>query len=115
MCEHFFFLQSFDSELSCATFSGRNLKIGKKNCSLKPLIGCPFGSLFQVDNGKDGPYLSLVVQSKEEEEEGGVVHFFKSLSGALGFKAIFFKKILILCSLIASLVGVNLNFLLFDC
>ncbi|KAH1204268.1 tRNA (adenine(58)-N(1))-methyltransferase non-catalytic subunit trm6 [Glycine max] len=30
------------------------LKIGNKNCSLQPLIGCPFGTVFQVD----GPFLS---------------------------------------------------------
>lgn len=41
------------------------LKIGNKNCSLQPLIGCPFGSLFQVDNGSRGPYLSRVVPSAE--------------------------------------------------
>uniref|UniRef100_A0A803KVA5 tRNA (adenine(58)-N(1))-methyltransferase non-catalytic subunit TRM6 n=1 Tax=Chenopodium quinoa TaxID=63459 RepID=A0A803KVA5_CHEQI len=44
------------------------LKIGKKNFSLQPIVGCPFGSSFRVDNGKDGPYLSRVVPS---EEEGG--------------------------------------------
>ncbi|KAG9443002.1 hypothetical protein H6P81_018856 [Aristolochia fimbriata] len=36
------------------------LKVGNKKCSLRPLIGCPFGSLFQVDNGPKGPFLSLV-------------------------------------------------------
>ncbi|KAL5778191.1 hypothetical protein ACOSP7_011117 [Xanthoceras sorbifolium] len=41
------------------------LKIGNKNYSLQPLVGCPFGSLFQVDNGKEGPVLSRVVPSKE--------------------------------------------------
>lgn len=48
-----------------------NLKIGMKTCSLQPLIGCPFGSLFRVDNGKDGPYLSRHVQTEEEEGGGG--------------------------------------------
>ncbi|XP_068645978.1 uncharacterized protein [Aristolochia californica] len=36
------------------------LKIGNKKCSIRPLIGCPFGSLFQVDIGPKGPFLSLV-------------------------------------------------------
>ncbi|GAB4852513.1 hypothetical protein Ancab_016727 [Ancistrocladus abbreviatus] len=51
------------------------LKIGKKNCSLRPLIGCPFGSLFRVETGKDGAYLSRVLQTEEgndapEKEDG---------------------------------------------
>lgn len=49
------------------------LKIGKKNCSLKPLIDCPFGSLFRVDSGKDGPYLSLVVHTEGDEEGGNSI------------------------------------------
>ncbi|KNA16003.1 hypothetical protein SOVF_092840 [Spinacia oleracea] len=40
------------------------LKIGKKNCSLQPIVGCPFGSSFRVEDGKDGPYLSLVVATE---------------------------------------------------
>lgn len=47
--------------------SGSTLKIGNKNCSLQPLIGCPFGSLFQVDNGKEGPNLSRVIPSTEDD------------------------------------------------
>ncbi|KAK9676125.1 hypothetical protein RND81_11G055900 [Saponaria officinalis] len=55
------------------------LKVGKKNCSLQPIIGCPFGSLFSVESGKDGMYLSRVLPTddesnavhKEEEEETG--------------------------------------------
>lgn len=46
---------------------GSTLKIGNKNCSLQPLIGCPFGSLFQVDNGKEGPNLSRVIPSTEDD------------------------------------------------
>ncbi|CAK8536093.1 unnamed protein product [Lathyrus sativus] len=34
------------------------LKIGKKNCSLQSLIGCPFGTVFQLDTSSDGPFLS---------------------------------------------------------
>ncbi|XP_058725377.1 uncharacterized protein LOC131596666 [Vicia villosa] len=34
------------------------LKIGNKNCSLQPLIGCPFGTVFQLDTSSDGPFLS---------------------------------------------------------
>lgn len=41
------------------------LKIGNKNCSLQPLIGCPFGSLFQVENGDKGSYLSRFIPSIE--------------------------------------------------
>ncbi|KAK3033235.1 hypothetical protein RJ639_033115 [Escallonia herrerae] len=40
--------------------AGSTLKIGNKNCALRPLIGCPFGSLFQVENGTGGPYLSRI-------------------------------------------------------
>ncbi|KAK6939348.1 tRNA (adenine(58)-N(1))-methyltransferase non-catalytic subunit TRM6 [Dillenia turbinata] len=35
--------------------AGATLKIGNKNCSLRPLIGCPFGSLFQVETGDKDP------------------------------------------------------------
>ncbi|CAL5205818.1 unnamed protein product [Lathyrus oleraceus] len=35
------------------------LKIGNKNCSLQPLIGCPFGTVFQLDTSdSDGSFLS---------------------------------------------------------
>ncbi|XP_004152653.1 tRNA (adenine(58)-N(1))-methyltransferase non-catalytic subunit trm6 isoform X2 [Cucumis sativus] len=43
------------------------LKIGNKSFSLKPLIGCPFGSLFQIENGGNGPELARVMPSREEE------------------------------------------------
>lgn len=36
----------------------RKLKIGNKNLSLKPLIGCGFGSVFQVESGPQGSFLS---------------------------------------------------------
>ncbi|CAN4093975.1 unnamed protein product [Withania somnifera] len=49
------------------------LKIGNKKCSLQPLIGCPFGSLFQVESGKEGPFLTRFVPNAEgnnlEEKE----------------------------------------------
>ncbi|KAF3638824.1 putative Winged-helix DNA-binding transcription factor family protein [Capsicum annuum] len=41
------------------------LKIGNKKCSLQPLIGCPFGSLFQVESGKEGPCLTRMVPNGE--------------------------------------------------
>ncbi|XP_062163200.1 uncharacterized protein LOC133870157 isoform X2 [Alnus glutinosa] len=41
------------------------LKIGNKSYNLQPLIGCPFGSLFQVENGDKGPYLSRFILSIE--------------------------------------------------
>ncbi|XP_038715671.1 tRNA (adenine(58)-N(1))-methyltransferase non-catalytic subunit trm6-like [Tripterygium wilfordii] len=47
--------------------AGATLKIGNKNCSLRPLIGCPFGSLFQIDNGEEGSYLSRVLLSTEDD------------------------------------------------
>ncbi|KAJ1410566.1 hypothetical protein SESBI_21885, partial [Sesbania bispinosa] len=34
------------------------LKIANKNCSLQPLIGCAFGTVFQVETSSDGPFLS---------------------------------------------------------
>jgi len=34
------------------------LKIGNKNCSLQPLIGRAFGTVFQVDTAPGGPCLS---------------------------------------------------------
>lgn len=43
----------------------RTLKLGNKNCSLQPLIGCPFGSLFQAENGDRGLYLSRVLPTTE--------------------------------------------------
>lgn len=49
-----------------------SLKIGNKNCLLQPLIGCPFGSLFQVENGKEGPFLSpLSITEGDNVEEKG--------------------------------------------
>ncbi|KAF5199058.1 tRNA (adenine(58)-N(1))-methyltransferase non-catalytic subunit TRM6 [Thalictrum thalictroides] len=42
-----------------------SLKIGDKKCSLSPLIGCPFGSLFQVETGSKGPYLSRITAASE--------------------------------------------------
>ncbi|XP_024026582.1 tRNA (adenine(58)-N(1))-methyltransferase non-catalytic subunit trm6 isoform X2 [Morus notabilis] len=41
------------------------LKIGNKNCSLQPLIGCSFGSVFRVETGIGGPYLSRFNPSSE--------------------------------------------------
>jgi tRNA (adenine-N(1)-)-methyltransferase non-catalytic subunit len=45
--------------------SGAILKIGNKNYSLKPLIGAPFGSLFQVETGEDGSFLSRILPIKQ--------------------------------------------------
>ncbi|XP_042517545.1 tRNA (adenine(58)-N(1))-methyltransferase non-catalytic subunit trm6 [Macadamia integrifolia] len=45
--------------------AGSNVKIGNVKCSLQPLIGCPFGSLFQVESGSKGPYLSRVIAPAE--------------------------------------------------
>ncbi|XP_010934213.1 uncharacterized protein [Elaeis guineensis] len=40
-----------------------SLKIGNKKCFLSPLIGCPYGSLFRVDTGPDGPHLTRISSS----------------------------------------------------
>ncbi|XAR61666.1 hypothetical protein NMG60_11016148 [Bertholletia excelsa] len=48
-----------------------SVKIGNKTCSLQPLIGCLFGSLFQVENGKDGPFLSRVLPTAEGDTVQG--------------------------------------------
>ncbi|XP_073031530.1 uncharacterized protein [Primulina eburnea] len=45
--------------------AGSKIKIGNKNCSLQPLIGCTFGSSFQVEVGDDGPFLSRIFPSSE--------------------------------------------------
>ncbi|KVI07766.1 hypothetical protein Ccrd_013870 [Cynara cardunculus var. scolymus] len=45
--------------------AGSIVKIGNKNYPLQPLIGCPFGSLFQVENGANGPCLSRVISTAE--------------------------------------------------
>ncbi|KAK1391184.1 tRNA (adenine(58)-N(1))-methyltransferase non-catalytic subunit TRM6 [Heracleum sosnowskyi] len=49
---------------------GKTLKIGNKTYSLQPLIGCHFGSLFQVETGGNGPFLSPVIQESNQEEKG---------------------------------------------
>ncbi|XP_063950555.1 uncharacterized protein LOC108219982 isoform X3 [Daucus carota subsp. sativus] len=49
---------------------GSTLKIGNKSCSLQPLIGCHFGSLFQLETGDKGPFLSPVVEVSNQEEKG---------------------------------------------
>ncbi|KAK9085040.1 hypothetical protein Sjap_025451 [Stephania japonica] len=51
------------------------VKIGNKKCSLRPLIGCRFGSLFQVETGPEGACLSRVVtiaalEDDDREEKG---------------------------------------------
>lgn len=45
--------------------AGSTLKIGNKTYSLQPLIGCPFGSLFQVENGDQGHCLARFVPTVE--------------------------------------------------
>ncbi|CAH8325287.1 unnamed protein product [Eruca vesicaria subsp. sativa] len=46
---------------------GSTLKIGNTKYSLKPLIGAPFGSLFQVETGEDVSFLSRILPVKKEE------------------------------------------------
>ncbi|VYS55642.1 unnamed protein product [Arabidopsis thaliana] len=53
--------------------SGAILKIGNKNYSLKPLIGAPFGSLFQVETGEDGSFLSRILPIKQESNSNNVM------------------------------------------
>ncbi|KAI3799939.1 hypothetical protein L1987_35245 [Smallanthus sonchifolius] len=45
--------------------AGSIVKIGNKTYPLQPLIGCPFGSVFQVENGTTGPCLSRVISTAE--------------------------------------------------
>ncbi|KAL3640971.1 hypothetical protein CASFOL_015939 [Castilleja foliolosa] len=54
-----------DRVLFARLTAGSKIKIGNNNCSLQPLIGCPFGCSFQVDVGEDGPFLSRIVPSTE--------------------------------------------------
>ncbi|KAL3840228.1 hypothetical protein ACJIZ3_024819 [Penstemon smallii] len=54
-----------DRVLFARLTSGSKVKIGNNNCSLQPLIGCPFGSSFQVEVGKEGPFLSRIFPSAE--------------------------------------------------
>lgn len=49
-------------------FPSSTLKIGNKRCSLRPLIGCPFGSLFQLESGSKGPYLSRISAAAEGDD-----------------------------------------------
>ncbi|CAA7016940.1 unnamed protein product [Microthlaspi erraticum] len=51
---------------------GAILKIGNKNYSLKPLIGAPFGSLFQVESGEEGSFLSRVLPVKQENNSNNI-------------------------------------------
>ncbi|PIN09052.1 tRNA(1-methyladenosine) methyltransferase, subunit GCD10 [Handroanthus impetiginosus] len=59
-----------DRVLFARLTAGSKIKIGNKNCSLQPLIGCPFGSSFQVEVGEDGPFLSRVNRSTEDNNLG---------------------------------------------
>ncbi|CAF2303084.1 hypothetical protein HID58_016599 [Brassica napus] len=52
---------------------GAVLKIGNKNYSLKPLIGAPFGSIFQVETGEDGSFLSRILPIKKESSSNNVI------------------------------------------
>ncbi|CAN7008124.1 unnamed protein product [Brassica rapa subsp. trilocularis] len=52
---------------------GAIFKIGNTNYSLKPLIGAPFGSLFQVETGEDGSFLSRILPVKKESTSVNVV------------------------------------------
>ncbi|KAK9080686.1 hypothetical protein SSX86_000444 [Deinandra increscens subsp. villosa] len=49
--------------------AGAIVKIGNKNYPLQPLIGCPFGSVFQVENGINGPCLSRAIQANNTEDK----------------------------------------------
>ncbi|XP_011083530.1 tRNA (adenine(58)-N(1))-methyltransferase non-catalytic subunit trm6 [Sesamum indicum] len=54
-----------DRVLFARLTAGSKIKIGNNSCSLQPLIGCPFGSSFQVEVGGDGPFLARVIPSTE--------------------------------------------------
>ncbi|KAH9289132.1 hypothetical protein KI387_033249, partial [Taxus chinensis] len=57
--------------------SSATLKIGNLKCSLAPMIGSPYGALFQVERGSKGPYLSrlsaspkvMICQDDEDEKD----------------------------------------------
>ncbi|KAL0862287.1 hypothetical protein Bca101_041405 [Brassica carinata] len=51
---------------------GAELKIGNTKYSLKPLIGAPFGSLFQVETGEEGSSLSRILPVKKESSGNNV-------------------------------------------
>ncbi|XP_051129205.1 uncharacterized protein LOC127250092 [Andrographis paniculata] len=59
-----------DRVLFARLTAGSKIKLGNSNCSLQPLIGCPFGSSFEVEVGKDGPFLSRVNPSTEGNNPG---------------------------------------------
>uniref|UniRef100_A0A1J3GLA5 tRNA (adenine(58)-N(1))-methyltransferase non-catalytic subunit TRM6 n=1 Tax=Noccaea caerulescens TaxID=107243 RepID=A0A1J3GLA5_NOCCA len=52
---------------------GAILKIGNKNYSLKPLIGAPFGSLFQVESGEEGSFLSRILPVKQGNNSSNII------------------------------------------
>ncbi|KAJ4965406.1 hypothetical protein NE237_017255 [Protea cynaroides] len=55
--------------------TGSTVKInGNKKCPLQPLIGCPFGSLFQVESSLKGPYLCRVTAPAEDAIALNVPH-----------------------------------------
>lgn len=60
-CFSFFYVLFDDRIDDCC----RIVKIGNKNYPLRPLIGCPFGSLFQVENGANGPSLARITSTAE--------------------------------------------------
>ncbi|KAG8377909.1 hypothetical protein BUALT_Bualt08G0082600 [Buddleja alternifolia] len=59
-----------DRVLFARLTAGSIVKIGNKNCSLQPLIGCKFGSSFQVEVGEEGTFLSRIVPSTEGNDLG---------------------------------------------
>ncbi|CAH8383748.1 unnamed protein product [Eruca vesicaria subsp. sativa] len=52
---------------------GAIFKIGNTKYSLKPMIGAPFGSLFQVETGEEGSFLSRVLPIKKESSSSNVI------------------------------------------
>ncbi|KAM0010637.1 putative tRNA (adenine(58)-N(1))-methyltransferase non-catalytic subunit TRM6 [Helianthus debilis subsp. tardiflorus] len=50
----------------------RIVKIGNKNYPLQPLIGCPFGSLFQVENGINVLACLALFRHQKDKREGAV-------------------------------------------
>ncbi|KAK1322296.1 hypothetical protein QJS10_CPA03g02181 [Acorus calamus] len=47
------------------------VKIGDKKLSLRPLVGCPFGSLFRVETGPKGAFLARVVSTPTADDAKG--------------------------------------------
>uniref|UniRef100_A0A0D3E761 Uncharacterized protein n=1 Tax=Brassica oleracea var. oleracea TaxID=109376 RepID=A0A0D3E761_BRAOL len=69
--------------------------IGNTNYSVKPLIGGPFVSLFQVETGEDGSFLCLILPIKKESSRVNFIddvrETFENLLTIMNFKTSLMK------------------------